>query len=169
MTKFKEKACSVCGGTYLPTGRCSKYCPACAPAAHKAVAKAAVHAWAVAKGVFKGTGSGSATGLGPANRMYRHGVNTFRRWARERKELLGACERCGVSLVDASKSHWAGHHKDHDRTNNTIDNLEVLCKRCHQIEHECHKAFEGLTTIPKGSRADNSSKRLAPETGDDIV
>lgn len=27
------------------------------------------------------------------------------------------------------------HHKDRDRTNNAIDNLEVLCPNCHAIEH----------------------------------
>lgn len=27
------------------------------------------------------------------------------------------------------------HHKDRDRSNNTLDNLEVLCPNCHALEH----------------------------------
>lgn len=57
------------------------------------------------------------------------------------------------------QDEWVGHHKDHDRTNNTIENLSLLCKRCHQIEHECCKAFEGVTTILKESSVDNNTKR----------
>jgi 5-methylcytosine-specific restriction endonuclease McrA len=35
-----------------------------------------------------------------------------------------------------------GHHKDHNSHNNVIENLVLLCKQCHQIEHECWKAFQ---------------------------
>lgn len=50
------------------------------------------------------------------------------------------------------------HHKDHNRKNNREENFELLCKRCHQVEHECWKNLpngyrEGATTIPKGSTA----------------
>lgn len=42
------------------------------------------------------------------------------------------CERCGYD------KHEAGivvHHKDRNRENNDISNLEVLCAICHNIEH----------------------------------
>lgn len=42
------------------------------------------------------------------------------------------CERCGYD-----KHHAAiiVHHKDRNRQNNSIENLEVLCACCHLIEH----------------------------------
>lgn len=42
------------------------------------------------------------------------------------------CERCGF---DKNEAAIVVHHKDRDRTNNSIDNLEVLCCNCHAIEH----------------------------------
>lgn len=42
------------------------------------------------------------------------------------------CERCNYD------DHPAGieiHHKDRNRENNSIENLEVLCAICHRIEH----------------------------------
>ncbi len=40
-----------------------------------------------------------------------------------------ACERCG------SEFRLERHHKDRDPGNNTLRNLEVLCKNCHLLEH----------------------------------
>lgn len=95
------------------------------------------------KYVYKGVGSGSTTGWEKDNPYYRHGRCVFRRWAKERLKLLNhRCERCGI-IIDASKrGTWAGHHKDHNPSNNIRENLEVLCRRCHAIEHECWKAFK---------------------------
>jgi len=42
------------------------------------------------------------------------------------------CERCNYD------NHIAAivvHHKDRNRSNNDISNLEVLCANCHAIEH----------------------------------
>lgn len=169
MRKLKSRHCNECGVEYTPTGTCSKYCPTCRPVITKQIQKEAAKRWATEKGYLNGKGSGSATGVGKANHMYSHGRCVFRRWAKERKEQVGLCEHCGKDIKNSTHYEWVGHHKDHNPNNNVIENLVLLCKRCHQIEHECYKAFEGVTTIPKGSRADNSSKRLAPEMGDDIV
>jgi hypothetical protein len=45
---------------------------------------------------------------------------------------LTECARCGYdnSLV------LEVHHKDRDRENNSIENLEVLCANCHKLEHD---------------------------------
>lgn len=160
--EFKPKNCSECGAIYLPTGRCSKYCPVCRPVVTKRIKDAAINRWQYANGILNGAGSGSATGIGKDNHMYKHGRDVFRRWAKARKETIGLCEECGKNIKDATHYEWVGHHIDHNPQNNVIENLKLLCKQCHQIEHQCWKAFEGVTTIPKGSRADNSSKRLAP-------
>jgi len=170
MRKYKSKACSVCGTSYIPTGQCSKYCPTCKDGAAKQVQKIAVKRWALAKGYQNGCGSGSTTGTGSANHMFSHGQCTFRRWAKELKESdKGYCAFCNKDLRSTTHYEWVGHHKDHNRMNNTKENLILLCKKCHQIEHKCWNNFEGVTTISKESRVDNNSKRLAPEEGDDIV
>lgn len=43
-----------------------------------------------------------------------------------------ACERCGYNQ---HKAALVIHHKDRNRLNIKIDNLEVLCANCHAIEH----------------------------------
>jgi len=42
------------------------------------------------------------------------------------------CERCGF---DQNISSIIIHHKDKNRANNDLSNLEVLCANCHAIEH----------------------------------
>jgi hypothetical protein len=42
------------------------------------------------------------------------------------------CQRCGF---DKNKAAIVVHHKDHNRENNIIDNLEVLCANCHAVHH----------------------------------
>jgi len=155
---FKSKNCLVCNIEYLPTGKYSKYCTSCA----KEKKKLSIKKWHYQHGILNGKGSGSSTGIGVDNIMYKHGRCVFRRWAKERKESTGLCEHCGKDIKNATHYEWVGHHKDHNKHNNSIDNLVLLCKQCHQIEHQCWKAFEGVTTIPKGSSTDNSTKRLAP-------
>lgn len=41
------------------------------------------------------------------------------------------CERCGYATVEILHVH----HKDRDRKNNTLDNLEIICPNCHYLEH----------------------------------
>ena len=99
------------------------------------------------------------------NHQYSHGRCVFARWAKEKKLSIGLCDHCGKDIKEATHYEWVGHHKDHNRSNNVKDNLSILCKRCHQVEHQCWKAFEGVTTISKESRADNSSKPPTPDNG----
>ena len=147
MRKLKDRHCNVCNQLYKPKGSCSKYCDSCREESTKKVAKEAVRRWHLANGILNGKGSGSNTGKGEENHMYKHGRLTFQRWARERKEEVGLCEHCGKDIKHAAHYEWVGHHKDHNRENNVIENLVLLCKRCHQIEHECWKAFESVETI----------------------
>ena len=170
MREYKPKICVVCKKDYIPTGQCSKCCPECKPSMTKLVQKQAIKNWSYKKGLLTGQGSGSATGFGTNNHMYKHGQCTFRRWAKELKESnKGFCAFCKKDLRNATHYEWVGHHKDHNRLNNTKENLILLCKKCHQIEHTCWKNFESVTTISKESRVDNNSKRLTLEIGDDIV
>jgi hypothetical protein len=61
--------------------------------------------------------------------------NTWRLKSRLLKEELKEhrCERCG-------NTHWFGeliplelHHMDGDRTNNALENIELLCPNCHAL------------------------------------
>ena len=42
------------------------------------------------------------------------------------------CVRCGYDKIS---SNVVVHHKNRDKTNNDISNLELLCRNCHYEEH----------------------------------
>ncbi len=67
-----------------------------------------------------------------ANRSDRGAVETGRSRARRMMPVLGDCERCGAPAVDR-------HHKDENTLNNSLDNLEQLCRRCHKRHHVSNK------------------------------
>jgi hypothetical protein len=51
------------------------------------------------------------------------------------RSLINSCNRCGYN----SEPRILGvHHKDRDRNNNELSNLEVLCPNCHSLEHLKH-------------------------------
>jgi len=52
------------------------------------------------------------------------------------------CNRCGYHKQLAV---LCVHHKDRDRKNNSIDNLEILCPTCHMEEH--FLAGDGLWSV----------------------
>lgn len=58
-----------------------------------------------------------------------------------KRGLVLKCERCGY---DEEPKILGVHHKDRNRKNNEISNLEVLCPTCHSLEHVRH--------IPQGFR-----------------
>lgn len=161
------KNCIDCGAEYTPTGRSQKYCTSCAGKRKKQ----AIALWQnTHRTVHAGVGKGGAPHSEQLNPMYKHGIYVFRRWARERLlQLDYCCERCGNKIDVSARGTWAGHHKDHNRQHNTKDNLEVLCKRCHQIEHECWTALQGVTTIPQGSTQETVEAHSPEASGDDIV
>jgi len=43
----------------------------------------------------------------------------------------GVCERCGYDKVEILQVH----HKDRNRTNSDLKNLELVCPNCHFEEH----------------------------------
>lgn len=138
----KMKKCLDCGVEFKQTGKNHKRCSSCATAR----ARQAVLDWQSKYITQKpGVGKGGSTPFGELNPYFRHGRSIFGRWAKEKLvELNYKCERCGATIDTSVKGMWAGHHKDHDKTNNIKSNLEVLCKRCHQVEHECWNAFQGV-------------------------
>ena len=163
--KFKDKQCTICNKTYTPTGRCSKYCTECREVEYKKIQEVSQKKYLIKKGVKVGVGSGGLTGSGKDNFYYKNGIGcVFHKLRKQIKDERRYCERCSKDLKDATRHHWCMHHKDHDRTNNVIENFELLCKRCHQIEHDCHKAFEGVTT--KVSRDKDTGRYKRTEAHD---
>ena len=61
---------------------------------------------------------------------YVSGSGSYRN--RKLKESEGKCEECGFDNILALEVH----HKDGDRKNNSIDNLELLCCNCYTIKHK---------------------------------
>ncbi len=53
---------------------------------------------------------------------------------RERGEK---CERCGYSKPQVLQVH----HKDRDKNNNNLQNLEIICPNCHYEEHYLEKSW----------------------------
>lgn len=58
----------------------------------------------------------------------------------------GECAECGW---DTYKGVLKVHHIDRDRTNNSLENLKILCPTCHNVDH--FKAGDG----PFGSNQEN--------------
>lgn len=71
--------------------------------------------------------SSSVVGLRPKG--YKNGYSVYRRIAFENKGRQ--CEHCQIT----NELVLCVHHKDRDRSNNSIDNLEVLCYNCHVLVH----------------------------------
>lgn len=117
-------------------------------------AKEGIKRRSLARAKNPGVGKGGAPHRGVNHPLFKHGRYTYETLRPEIKAEIGKCERCSVDLHEATHYMWVIHHKDHNPYNYSKDNLELLCKRCHQIEHECWKAFEGATTIPEGSTAE---------------
>lgn len=47
------------------------------------------------------------------------------------------CERCGYNKYEILQIH----HKNRDRKNNNLDNLELICPNCHYEEHFLEKSW----------------------------
>ena len=138
---MKVIVCLDCQETVERTGANQKRCKACA----KKKQKAAVRAWMtdpLKNPKYTGTGSGAHNTLGAAHPQWKGGERRFGQVlapAYFKKQRY--CERCGKDLIDSAPSERCVHHIDHDRKNNVESNFELLCKRCHQLEHECWLAL----------------------------
>jgi hypothetical protein len=47
------------------------------------------------------------------------------------------CERCGFEKYEILQIH----HKDKNRSNNKLDNLELICPNCHSAEHYLKRSW----------------------------
>lgn len=119
----RHGVCMKCGGN-IPSDRYknAKYCSSKCRDAHRS------HRWRVKKGLIRKPGVGSGGNqFGKNNHRYKNGIGTFSKRAFEHYGKV--CNRC------RSTKHLLVHHIDEDRTHNELENLEVLCKKCHQNHH----------------------------------
>lgn len=77
----------------------------------------------------------------------------------------GKCCRCGWGEINSftGTSPLEIHHKDNDPTNNTFDNLEVLCPNCHSLTSTWKGANKGKGSKRVYRRKSNSSSQDNPE------
>jgi hypothetical protein len=141
MRKFQLKHCQICTTEYTPKAPAQKFCDVCGVIQAKKVSRAGVDRYRVKHGVRVGIGSGNLNTKGRNDAQYKNGITYFIKNRKRIKEERRYCERCSKDLQDVAWFMWVLHHKDHDRTNNTENNFELLCKRCHQLEHSCYVNF----------------------------
>ena len=121
----KPKQCSRCTVQFTPLGNNQKMCVVCIPIVKKEKSQAHHQEHYIKKGYnqFRENNNNWKTGIGTYKQLKAH---------------ILACERCGATY------ELLVHHKDQNRGNNKIENLEKICKRCHQLEHNC------ADVLPKG-------------------
>ncbi len=141
MKTYPQKPCRVCNITFQPSGPASLYCDICRPIKLKETSDRRSKAYQKRKGVLLGVGKGGNNAKGPEDSQFKSGIGVFMKTVKSIRAEVRYCERCHKDLIDVKPSEWATHHRDHDRTNNVRSNFELLCKRCHQLEHNCSDAF----------------------------
>lgn len=62
---------------------------------------------------------------------YKDGESAYRKIARREKDAT-SCERCGYNI---HPEILEVHHRDGNRKNNALENLEILCPNCHDWHH----------------------------------
>lgn len=135
MPNFKEKPCKDCGNLFMPTGRRSKFCPACADMNKKARQCEAQMRYRQRNGHVTGVGKGGNAARYKEDSQYKNGAGNFHRLRKKIRDEIRHCEWCCKDLDTATRYEWCVHHIDHDRTHNDRSNMVMICKSCHQFEH----------------------------------
>ncbi len=143
MATMKPKLCNDCGQEFIPKGPAGKYCEVHAEERRKECGRRGTQSYRIRHGLIQkpGVGKGGNNAKGPEDSQHTTGIMFFQRNRRYYRDLWKLCNRCEKDLTEAGRYEWVIHHRDHDRTNNVEENFELLCKKCHQIEHDCHEHF----------------------------
>lgn len=121
-----QKTCSRCSEEYQPTSNRQKYCGSCQRELNKERCTARYRRTYERKGYNQ---------AGANNNAYKSGIGNYSKVAFSHYGRKCTEVGCG------SKKHLCVHHKDEDRKNNELSNLEVLCRSCHAKRHELHLNF----------------------------
>lgn len=125
------KQCIACGINFDATTS-ARRCKECQAVYKKESRRRRAYDRAVRIGKIKEPGVGSGNSSKNKNRPL--GIQTYR------KASKNYCELCGKQKPDDHNPwEWCVHHKDRNRYNNSLDNLQTLCKSCHQKIHEADK------------------------------
>lgn len=128
----RRQVCKHCGEIITKKRKGLKYCSICCRNNARSLA------YRIRHGLIEKPGVGSGGNQwGTKNHMYKTGIGLYR--AKALNNLDQVCAKCG------SLERLLVHHKDHDRRNNELSNLQILCKRCHQ-EHHAHRDSLGRYT-----------------------
>jgi hypothetical protein len=120
---FKIKMCAICGVEFQPRSGAAKVCDGCRPEWQRRH----YHELHVARYKQKGTYKWEMP-KGKDSPSYKNGFGIFQKIAFD--NLPNECSRCGSTV------NLCVHHKDRNRKHNEVCNLEIVCKSCHQKEHD---------------------------------
>lgn len=132
----KPKDCLACKVTFTPSGNAAKFCKDCGDFRATYNNRLDNARQRAKRGIVVGVGSGGQnvkTSINATESTYRK-VFLTKLYIKQN----GLCNDCKESFPE---SILLVHHEDHNRKNNVESNLHLVCKRCHQIEHECWLAF----------------------------
>lgn len=149
MPNFKVKKCEICGKEYLPTGKCSKYCPECAKENKREYHRQYSYIFRERQGRPVHVGKGGSNKKFTEHAQYRNGIGNFNRLKKELYAEVTNCQMCGRDLTNLGRYEKCVHHIDHDRTHNTKENLIVICKRCHQLHHHCEESLPQFRKVQR--------------------
>jgi len=151
--------CTWCGQQFSGYRVGKPACNGCKPKAKREYDRLRVRAYRIRKGVVNvGVGKGGANTKCSSDSQFKTGIRYFKRRRGKLRTERRYCEVCGTDLRNARIGMWAVHHRDHNRKNNVDTNFQLLCKRCHQLEHNCQN------NLPKVQRpSSNGVGNSVPE------
>ena len=143
--RYKSRVifCELCDKPLIPGSHRTRFCSSCKIIHEKEMAhkrylrngQTSAHRWQYVNGKKIYIPVGSYNQKGENNNAYKNGsgINWY---ARATEVLPEVCNRCGATnKEDSSIRYLLLHHKDGNHNNNSPDNWEILCKRCHQAHH----------------------------------
>lgn len=139
--KLKIVKCVICGKEWEFKGTTTpKYCNECRKLVNNRLRiESSVRLGHTIQGFV---GKGGNNKKGEENPNYKTGIGNYRRLKYDyivENNLPIECEICG------SKDFLVVHHIDHNRKNNKIENLQLICRSCH-IKLHCERDELGKFT-----------------------